>query len=222
MPIAKESGSDYKPVSAGTHFARCFGVIALGTQTSNNSKFKPANKVLVLWELPNETYEVEGKSVPMTISREYTLSINKKANLRKDLDSWRGRPFTEEEAAGFPVEKVIDAPCTLSISHVQKTDGGVYAKVVGVSGVPKGMSVAVLTHKPVHYEIAMEENAVFEALPEWVQDKIRNCLEWNQDAAEVAQTEAEPEQEETDDVPFAFFIPQWVPFAASAAAGLIA
>jgi len=203
MPIATESRSDYKPVSAGTQFGRCFGVVSLGTQPSDNPKFKPAKKVLILFELPNETYELDGKQVPSTMVKEYTLSINKKANLRKDLDSWRGKPFTEQEAAGFPVENVINAPCMLSIAHYKKRDDSTGAKIVAIAGVPKGMTVPELSRKPVHYEIEMGENEVFKSLPEWLQEKIGKCLEWSPQSATATEPDEHHEEEPGDDsVPF--------------------
>ena len=219
MPIAKQNATDYKPVSSGTQFGRCFGVVSLGTQPSDNPKFKPSKKVLMLFELPNETYELDGKQVPMSIVKEYTLSINKKANLRKDLDSWRGRPFTEQEAQGFPVENVIDAPCMLSIAHYQKRDGSTGAKIASIAGVPKGMSVPALSRDKLHYEIEQGENEVFQKLPDWLKDKIGKCLEWNPDTQVAAPSEPEPQHDDggEDSVPFAWVLPWLAPITAAAA-----
>lgn len=198
--IIKEKGSDFKPVPAGTHFGRCYGMVDLGTQPSNNPKFEPAHKLLLLWELPNECYEYENEQIPCTISKEYTASIGKKANLRKHLDSWRGKSFTEEEAKGFAIETVIGVPCTLSVSHQKKGDGGIYAKVESVSGLPKGVSVPSQFHESVHYELSMGRDAVFEALPEWIRKKILNCFELNPSAAQepVAAPGAVEELDDTD------------------------
>lgn len=198
-------------------------MVDLGTQPSNNPKFDPAHKLLLLWELPSETYEYEGKNIPVTISKEYTASIGKKANLRKHLDSWRGRAFTEQEAQGFEIANVIGVPCTLSVSHQKKSDGGIYAKVEGVSGLPKGITVPEMAHERVHYELGMGTVGVFETLPPWIQKKISQCLEWNKEAAQepVAAPHAAEEAEDDPDIPFSF-MPPWLPFAAASTVGLIA
>lgn len=201
---ASENTSDFKPVPSGTHPARCFGVIDLGTQIPKNTSYKPSHKVLVLWELPHEVYEVDGKTVPMTTMKRYTLSVNKKATLRKDLDSWRGRGFTDEEAKAFQVANLINAPCMLSITHTPKDDGpGVWVNIASVSGIPRGMQVPELTHKRVHWELEQGKDATFNALPEWMRDVINKCVEWcPTDTAAFAPTDA-PEKEVIDDeVPF--------------------
>lgn len=52
------------------------------------------------------------------LSKFYNLSLNENANLRKDLDRWRGKPFTDEELAeGWDVEAVIGAQCQLQVIH---------------------------------------------------------------------------------------------------------
>lgn len=207
MPIARENKSDYKPVPSGTHPARCFGVVALGTQVPANQTYRPTNKVMLIWELPHELYEVDGKEVPMTISKRYTLSLNKKATLRKDLDSWRSKGFTEDEAKGFPVENVISAPCFLSITHNPKPPGqdGVFVNIASVTGIPKGTTVPELKHKPVHYELEMGKNAVYESLPEWIREVIGKCLEWNPTESQSVGKPAAMEEEspvDDSDVPF--------------------
>ena len=99
MPVAKQT-SNYKPAPAGTHIARCYGCISIGTQHSEmfNSE---AFKIVLLFELSNETIERDGKTAPISINKEYTLSLGKKSVLRKHLETWRGRPFTDEELKGF-------------------------------------------------------------------------------------------------------------------------
>ena len=40
------------------------------------------------------------------VARVYTLCLHERAALRKDLESWRGRKFTEQELDGFDLEKL--------------------------------------------------------------------------------------------------------------------
>ena len=90
MPInvsASSSGQKSDPVPAGTHHAVCYGVVAVGTQPSQ--QYTPRPKVVVAFEIPGERIEIKGKDLPRGISKRYTLSLNEKASLRKDLQSWR-------------------------------------------------------------------------------------------------------------------------------------
>lgn len=202
MPIAKSSGGTFQPAPEGTFVARCFGVISLGTQPQTNSMYSPTFKVMLMWELPTETITMDKELVPMVVSKEYTLSIGKKANLRKDLESWRGRAFTDEELAGFAVEKVIGQPCMITIGH-QKTERGVYAKVMNVAKVLKGVEVGGQHHKNVHYEIEHGKNAAYQSLPEWVRKKIDQCHEWNATHDSEEPQEAAAATNDTDnEVPF--------------------
>lgn len=200
MPVAKSSGGgDFTPVPVGNHPARCYGVISLGTQPGG--QFPDAFKVLVMWEIPGETIERDGKRQPMSINREYTLSLSEKANLRKDLESWRGRPFTELELNGFEVKNVIDAPCLLNIIHKPRAkDGKMQAKVASVSPLPKGLAVPPLANPKLTYEVEDGRSEAFNRLPEWVRKKIEGCEEW---IAPAHVDQAPPTTDEGDErVPF--------------------
>ena len=49
-----------------------------------------------------------------------TLSLSQNANLRGELEAWRGKAFTEEELKGFDLVKLIGVSCRLSL--VKKGD----------------------------------------------------------------------------------------------------
>lgn len=207
MPIAKESGKDFKPMPSGSHIARCMAVISLGTQPS--PMYPSSFKVMLMWEVPGEPIEIDGKPAPMVIQKEYTLSLSEKANLRHDLQSWRGKVFTKEELEGFDVAKVLGQPCMLSVVHKTSGKGKVYGVVAGISGVPKGVQCPPAWHKPVQYEIEQEQDDVYKALPEWIQKKIAGCDEWvlgGSDADPTGVDNAgalpEPQTLPDDDVPF--------------------
>jgi hypothetical protein len=128
-------GGSFTPAPLGTHVARCFRIVDLGTQ-HGEYKGQPTRRsqILVSWELPDELIEIEGEQRPITTSRFYTNSLGEKANLRKDLESWRGRSFTDDELQKFDLESILGKPCLLTI--VGGENGK--TKVATVSGLPRG------------------------------------------------------------------------------------
>lgn len=198
--ILKDSGGDYTPAPAGTHIARCISVINLGTQHSEMYG-NDSLRVMLAWELCNETKAIDGKEVPLVVNKEYTASLNKKATLRHHLDAWRGKSFTEEELKGFDTKKILGAPCMLTITHSQNDEGKTRAKINSVTSLLKGTGAPEPYHKLINYEITDGRNDMFKSLPEWIQKKIDNCAEWNQGDA----TQAEPDPVDApdeDSVPF--------------------
>jgi len=110
--IARESGGGgtFTPVPPGMYLARCYRIVDLGTQKSEyQGQVKNLKKFMLQFEVHGEDDAgqplVTAKNEPMSISKNFTLSLAEKATLRKDLETWRGRPFTEEERNGFQLEK---------------------------------------------------------------------------------------------------------------------
>lgn len=211
MPIVKEITKDFIPAPAGTHTARCVSVVSLGTQHSPN--FPDAFKVQIGFELPNECVTIEGKQVPMILTKDYTCSLSKKANLRKHLDAWRGKPFSEDELKGWELMNILGAPCLLTVIHRTSAAGRTYADIAAISGLPKGMQVPPQVHASVGFEIEEgPESETFKKLPGWVQNKIRASEEWSPTVKAPEPTPAPtspmtpadgaPVEPEIDDVPF--------------------
>jgi hypothetical protein len=122
--IAKNSGNggDFASLPPGVQPALCVDVVDLGEQETPfldaKGQKKRAHKIILVWQV--EAYDEEGNKVeredgkPWLASKFYTLSLNEKAILRQDLDSWRGKAFTDEELElGFDVEKLLHVPCQL-------------------------------------------------------------------------------------------------------------
>lgn len=162
-------------------------------------------KVMLMFEVPGETIEIDGTTTPMTIQKEYTLSLSEKANLRHDLQSWRGRDFNAKELEGFAVEKVLGQPCLLSVIHKISAKKKTYAHIASISGLPKGVQCPPQFHKLVRFEIDDGMHETFKALPEWIQKKIAACEEWVHPAASKPsepEWEPEPETQDQPEVPF--------------------
>lgn len=180
ITVKENQGGGYPPIEAGSYRAICYSIVVLGT-TYNEVFDNVQKKIMFTWELPDERIEVDGEDKPRAISATYTLSLNEKANLRKTLESWRGKQFTAEELRGFDITKVLGAPCMISTTTGTNTLGKQYAKVTGVSRLPKGMEVPKDTENPkVVFDISNDACPLedMEKLPNFVQERIKQSEEY--------------------------------------------
>jgi hypothetical protein len=137
MPIMASvgSGRQFKPAPAGVHQAVCVDVVDLGLlEVTYAGKTKKQHKIRIVWQIE----ELMDDMRPFIVQKRYTLSLSEKANLRKDLESWRGRAFTEAELEAFDVETVLGANCLLNVMRVDK-EGESYANITAVMPIKKGM-----------------------------------------------------------------------------------
>jgi hypothetical protein len=203
--IAKDSGGgNFELTPAGNHIGVCYMVCDLGDQeTTFNGETKTQRKVRISWELPGELMS-DGR--PFSVSKNYTLSLSEKANLRKDLESWRGRAFTDEELAGFDLFNVLGKACMVNVIH-ESANNKTYAVVASVASLPKGMPAP----KPINALVAFsleDENArdIFVKLPDWLQQKIntRGLFQSGQQvsAQPTPPASAYADDADFDDIPF--------------------
>lgn len=194
--VLKDTGGSGVSVPAGTHLAVCYRIVDIGRQPDTGFGEKP--KISIAWEIPGETIDVNGKQMPLTISRTYANSLNPKATLRLDLEKWRGKAFTKEELAGFELGNVLGKPCliTVEVGENGKT------RVVGVASIVKGMTAPKPVHPLVEYSITDGKNAVYNDLPEWLRRACDECMEWQKPKANPTPESASPATPVGDDVPF--------------------
>lgn len=135
--ITETTGGDYTPTPEGQHIMVCARVIDLGTQPGSSMYPAPKRKIRIFWELPEHRIEyTDGdgneKTGPVLHSEQYTVSFHEKANLRKDLEAWRGVPFTEKDFAGppngFHLSKLLGIPAVGQVIHEHR-DGKTYANL---------------------------------------------------------------------------------------------
>lgn len=181
----KGGGTDFAPIPAGMHHAVCYGVVDLGTQPSYNPKYPPRRKVLFIFELPGQRGEFvkDGvtKNLPRAISEKYTNSLSAKSNLRPLLESWRGRPFTEDELKGFDLEKVCGANALLNLIHEHKGDK-TYTNISTINPLMSGTKKLIAENPPLKFSLdSFPGNApiVFpENMPEWIRQRIMDSDEY--------------------------------------------
>jgi len=166
--------SSTPPLEAGSYPARCVQVIDIGDQM-NDLSGKLQREVMILFEIPSERINVNGEDKPRIMKEIYTLSLTDKANLRKALESWRGKQFTDEELDAFDIRKILNTTCILSVvEKTSKTSGNKYSKIGSISRCMKGIVVPP-AESPVFAFDLDEPDALgtLETLPEWVQKYVK-------------------------------------------------
>lgn len=167
--VSDKGGKDFTPIPEGTYTAVCYGVIDLGKQY--NEKFgQSSNKVLILWEFPEEIEE--GQELPRTFSQRYTASLNAKSKLRKDLTAWRGRDFTEAELAEFNLANILGVPCLIQIIH-RENAGKTYANMASIMALPKGTPRPAPKHELITFDLSEDELSKIDDMPEWIAELIK-------------------------------------------------
>lgn len=209
--IASDSGGgNFKRVPAGAYIGRCYSLIDLGTQlTTGQYGEKMQHKIRIGWELFGEdengeplTVDVDGKTMPMTISKSYTVSLHEKSGLRKDLAAWRGKDFTDDEAKGFDVSKLIGAYCMVNVT-TSETNGKTYSNVAGLTPLPGALKNAKPSpvHEHVLFDLDKPDMAVFNSFHEKLQDAIQRAPEWARHGKQAPQQAPATVGSGFDDVP---------------------
>jgi hypothetical protein len=184
--IVEDKGGNFERCPAGAHLARCYRIVDLGTQKSEYMKEpKYLHKIMVGWEIHG--MNDDGSKIlmndgrPFAVFKNYTHSWSEKANLRIHLQSWRGRPFSEEEMHKFDLANVLGVWCMLNVIERQGQNGNTYANVAGVTPVPamikkNGLPEAV--NKNEIFNIAQPDMEVFNGFSDNLKKKIESSPEW--------------------------------------------
>ena len=136
MPIFTKAGASFVPAPAGTHCSVCVDVIDHGMlEVTYQGKTQAKHKITIAWQIAEDMEN--GK--PFLVRRRYTCSLHEKAALRGDLESWRGRAFTDQELEAFDLESLLSVGCLINVIH-ETRNGSTYANVASVMRLPKNMS----------------------------------------------------------------------------------
>lgn len=128
----------FEPPPEGVHLAVCVDVIDLG-MIANTKYGKDEHKIQLVFELDPESGNREDGR-PFILSRRFTLSMHEKSRLRAFVTSWRGKVFTDDEAAKLDIESLIGKSCQLSVSHRAGDNGKTFGDVAGVLPLGKGQT----------------------------------------------------------------------------------
>lgn len=216
--FVEDKGGNFERCPPGMHLARCYRIMDLGTQKSEYmGQTKYLHKIMIGWELHG--VDDSGKPLkmidgrPFAIFKNYTLSWSEKANLRLDLQSWRGKPFSQEEMRKFDLKNVLGAWCMLNVIERQGQNGNTYSNVDSVSPVPtiiKQNGLPNPVNKNEMFNLQEPDWVLFETFSDNLKQKIINSPEFEKvkkaaDYQKDANAEAnspKPAFDEDDDIPF--------------------
>lgn len=184
--IVEDTGGNFERCPAGMHLGRCYRIVDLGTQKSEYmGQVKYLHKIMVGWEIHGT--DDAGKPIkmkdgrPFAIFKNYTFSWSEKANLRLDLQSWRGKAFTQEEMRKFDLKNVLGAWCMLNVIERAGQNGKTYANVDNISPVPamikqNGLPAPVNPNEI--FNLQEPDMAIFANFSDHLKAKIQSSPEW--------------------------------------------
>ncbi len=225
--LSSSGGGDREVLPPDTYSATCYRIADVGTRETSYKDEPPKKRrsIFIWWEIKHPKME-DGR--PFSISKEYTMSLNENSNLHKDLKSWRGRSFTEEELGGFDIANILGVSCDLEIIH---TSGG-NMKVLSVFKPDGGAKKTPTQNECELFELeeyvkewkgestakSKEMCDMFADFPNFIQDMINESYEMKaveqsskvkDGLAEMANLAAAPKKKEAvegdfldDDIPF--------------------
>jgi hypothetical protein len=211
---AKDSGGgSFTPVAPGMHLARCYRIVDLGTQKSEyQGQVKHLQKVMIQFEVHGEDDNgnalVTAKGEPMSISKNFTLSLAEKATLRKDLQAWRGRDFTADELRGFELKNVLGAWAMITAAKSVGNNGKEYTNIISINPVPVAIKKAGLPegfNKLAMFVIETPDMELFETFGNGLKEKIAGSPEWrarNGDMPSKPASAGSGFDDMDDDIPF--------------------
>lgn len=204
------SGSDFEYPNIGLTPAVCINVIDGGYEKviymGQDKGYQ--RKIFILWEIDQRITKGDFAGQHMIISKEYTFAVSPKSNLRKDLESWRGKVFEEKhnsngtvtligekknketgkiEKTAFSIDMLIGASCILNLQNVSKTKTFIS---------PTSILPFDKKFQKVNREI--EPNYI----PDWIAKKIAERPTNNPDELEAPDNSSDKSFDDDEEVPF--------------------
>ncbi len=183
----KENERKQKPLPPeGQTLGLCFAIIDLGTQVTSYPGKPPgkAHQLQMSWELPKyrAVFNAESGEQVMALFQTYTFSLNEKANFRKMIDSWVGKPV--KALSDETMQKFLGKPCMIQVVHAPSKDGKLkYANIAMKGlGIYKRPADVPFPEKTENEKIFFSLNSfsweTYNKLPKFMQETIAKSKEW--------------------------------------------
>lgn len=165
---------------AGTHLARCIGLVQIGLVKNDFQEGELTEKLWLTLELPEETHVFkEGdEAKPFTISKEYTASMGMKSNLRPIVEGIIGTHLSDEEAYAFDYEELVGRPCLLTVEQGETKSGTMSSWIKSTNALMKGMNVPNAVNPLTLLTYDNWDQATFDKLPAFLKDKMKESKQY--------------------------------------------
>lgn len=182
MKLKDKCKPSIPPMEPDVYMAVCTMVIDVGQQYSEWYK-NVSNQILLAFDIPDVTIEVDGVNKPRQISKRYTYSTNTKGNLYKLLCSWLNKKFSEDELGELDLFSLLGRGCQVQVTL--KEDGK-HNDIANVMALPRGMKTPESMNPYLSYDIDEDgfTGEKWDALPEWVRGIIERSEQYQQDPPE--------------------------------------
>lgn len=182
MKLKDKCKPSIPPMEPDVYMAVCTMVIDVGQQYSERYK-NVSNQILLAFDIPDVTIEVDGVDKPRQLSKRYTYSTNTKGNLYKLLCSWLNKKFSEDELGELDLFSLLGRGCQVQVTL--KEDGK-HNDIANVMALPRGMKTPESMNPYLSYDIDEDgfTGEKWDALPEWVRGIIERSEQYQQDPPE--------------------------------------
>lgn len=156
---------------AGVHQGALIAIIDIGTQPANKPGWSDSRKIFYNFELMGPGLKTE-EGNPFFVRAEYTFS-EKSKNLLRDLKAWKGIKDLD-----FDFDDLLGQVGAVTVVH---SEDGQYANFGGLTALMKGVKPLRPTSALTSFYINEEEGldvTAFNALPEWIRNKIAATEEY--------------------------------------------
>ncbi len=196
------------PVEVGTYPARLVQLIDLGVQPRKPYQGQEKDPIQMIWvtyELTNEFMKDESgndiEDKPRWISESFPF-YNLKADRAKSTARYMALDPQVEKGGNW--DQLLGCPVSVSVVHNQSGDR-TFANIGNTAPVMKGMPVDELKNETVVFSLDEPDLEVFNALPEFLQEKIKGNINYQGSALATllgGGTVAAPQVEEPAENPF--------------------
>jgi hypothetical protein len=177
MKVTKPEQKEFEKntLENGTYGARVYSIVDQGTSVSafpnEDGSERKTRELNISFEIPSELikYEKDGEQVefPFAVHKSYTLSLHEKSALTQ-LATAAGCNLDD-----FDTDDLIGKTVLVTVG---KTSGG-NDKITNVTSLPSGMTVGEPVNPTKIFSLDNFDQAVFDSLPQWMQDKINESDE---------------------------------------------
>lgn len=187
--VFSKGNTDFEPAPADMHNGVCIGVFDIGT---HEGMYGAKRKVRLLFEI--DSPRKDGKN--FTVSADFGFTISKKATLRKIIEGWRGKEFTEaEEDAGYDLGKLVGQPASIQVLH---SKDGKWANIGTISKIMKGITPLKPSYPLCTFFFDDHGKNIPDGTPDWIAKKIKLSQEWTGKKGATEEDDTQDSREQFD------------------------